>query len=326
MKIRNSRWLAVAGMIAMLAAPAGAQQPGGVQGGQRGGQLGGQQGGQLGGQQGGQRAAGANAGAQGQMANVPQYWVAGVSIYTGSALTTAHMMTREARFNVQAPGILGSQARFLVGAIDRALRDLEALQRNSIETNPTAIPPIRYTVAQLQAARTQATRVAQAAAQGQLGPTYQVTIKSAQGHLISAGQALPAIGRVYGVEQIARLPLLASLTGGQQGGRQFGGQAAFGGNQSHTAGYRQPFNAQGQQQGQQGRNQQLGGQSQSQNASQGQSGQGQQSANQGQQTGNQSQQAGNQGQQTGNQGQQTSNQGQPTGEQGQQSGGQGDQQ
>ncbi len=152
---------------------------------------------------------------QSQTAAVPQYWVADAAIFISNGFNTAAVMNAEGQLNVQAPNILSSQAQYMVRCSERALQDMGALQQNSLETNPAALPAIRYIIGQLQAARAQAEMAAQTTSEGQLGPTYEATVQSAMSHFATALQALSSVGQAYGAPQLASLPPF----GGQQGGQ-----------------------------------------------------------------------------------------------------------
>lgn len=271
-------------------------------GGQAGAGIAGQ-GGAAGAGVGNQAGIGNQAGAGGQAgpsATVPQYWIADASIFVANAYDTAGVMEKEGRFNVQAPGILTQQAQYVLNCAARALQDMGALQENSLATNPQALPAIRYIIGQLEAARAQAGMAAQTTSQGQLGPTYQVTVQSAMAHLGRALKALPAVGKAYGASQLAGFPpfsgqraVAASRFSTQQfTGRRFtqgpsaqvqgpvmGTISGQFGTEPYSSAYRAPQGRQGQfgqRQGPSGQGQQGDGAGQQQ----GQSGQGDRGQNQ----------------------------------------------
>jgi hypothetical protein len=214
---------------------------------------------------------------------VPQYWIADASIFVANAYDTTGVMEKEGRFNVQAPGILTQQSQYVLNCVSRALQDMGALQENSLATNPQALPAIRYIIGQLEAAQAQARMAAQTTSQGQLGPTYQVSVQSAMAHLGHALKALPAVGQSYGASQLAGFPPFSgqrAVSASQFPTQQFTGRRFTQGPSAQTAGpvmgnisgqfgvepyssaYRVPQGQQGQfgQQGQSGQQQGQSGQ------------------------------------------------------------------
>lgn len=139
----------------------------------------------------------------GQSAPVPQYWIADASLFIVNAANTAAVLYKEQGLSVQEPMILGNQAEFLVEATDRALSSLEELLSNAEATNPDAVPSIRIAMAELTAAKAQAQAVADAANNGELGPTYVVTVRSALDHLKAAEDAMGDIAKDYRAGDLA---------------------------------------------------------------------------------------------------------------------------
>lgn len=138
-----------------------------------------------------------------QSAPVPQYWIADASLFIANAANTAAVLQREQQLSVQEPSILGNQALFMVDATDRALESLDELLLNAQDTNPEAIPAIRDTMAELTAARAQAQNVADAAARGELGPTFEVTVESTLNHMREAERAMNEVAQEYRAGDLA---------------------------------------------------------------------------------------------------------------------------
>jgi hypothetical protein len=136
-------------------------------------------------------------------APVPQYWIADASLFIVNAANTAAVLEKEQTLSVQEPMILGNQAEFLVDSVDRALESLDELLENAQDTNPEAVPEIRDAIAELIAAQSQARSVAEAARRGELGPTYDVTVRAALEHLKDAEDLMSDIAKEYKAGDLA---------------------------------------------------------------------------------------------------------------------------
>jgi len=156
--------------------------------------------------------------------SLPHMWLADASLFIGNAQNAANVLAMEQSLNAQAPELLGSQARFLSESIQRALFSLSALQQNAEAQNPRAVPAIQGAVSQLVAARSRAAQVENAANAGVLGPAWEVTIRSALGHVRFAQQWMAHVSNAYGLPQFADIgPTAPRFGAGVRGQTNAGG-------------------------------------------------------------------------------------------------------
>lgn len=131
-------------------------------------------------------------------AAIPQYWIANASLYIANAANVAHILIAEQEVSVQEPEILGEQAQLMNTAINRAMENLQTLEQDALTTKPSAVPDIRNILGQLTVAQVQASVIANAASDGQLGPVFEATLRSLQQHLRQAQQAMKSVADKYG--------------------------------------------------------------------------------------------------------------------------------
>jgi hypothetical protein len=144
----------------------------------------------------------------------PQFWIADASLFIANAQNTANVLAMEQSLNMPAPEILSGQARLLTQTTNRAVYSLLWLQQNAESTNPRAVPAIRAAVGQLAAAQAQASRLEDAAASGALGPSFEVTVRSALGHIVIAQRWMSQVGAAFGVPQLASVGTQNPAAGG----------------------------------------------------------------------------------------------------------------
>lgn len=130
-------------------------------------------------------------------AAVPQYSIADADIFTGSALYTAQVMSKEGSIDVESPQLLREQAEYLQRCIDRASRDVAAVNGNAVRTNPSAVMAVRNTQGELQAAIGEANQFRQALVAGGIGPTYRITLQGVIGNLHGAAEDLAHVAKDY---------------------------------------------------------------------------------------------------------------------------------
>lgn len=133
---------------------------------------------------------------------VPQYWIANASLHIANAHNVTRILLVEQELAVQQSEILSEQAQILNASINRAIESLQALEENALATKPSAVPAIRGLLAQLTVAQVQASVIANAAADGQLGPIFEVTLRSLQQHLTNAQDGMVAVAQEYGARDL----------------------------------------------------------------------------------------------------------------------------
>jgi len=126
---------------------------------------------------------------------VPQYGIAESALFIQHAGESASVLSRERDLSIQDPQTLGRQAQSMVDDCQSALDGLNRLLDNADATNPEAVPPIRDAIAEVTAALSQARTVAEAAQNGELGPTYDVTVREVGDHLERASRIMKDVGR-----------------------------------------------------------------------------------------------------------------------------------
>jgi len=144
----------------------------------------------------------------------PQFWVADASLYIANAQNTATVLAMEQSLNMPAPQLVSRQARLLPQTTTRAVYSLLSLQQNAETTNPRVVPSIRAAVGQLAAAQAQASRLEEAAASGVVGPSFEVMVRSALGHIVMAQRWMGQIGAAFGVPQLASVGTHNPAAGG----------------------------------------------------------------------------------------------------------------
>jgi hypothetical protein len=161
-------------------------------------------------------------------APVPQYWLADASLFVANAGNAAQTLANEQALGIQAPSVLGNQAQFLLGSIERSISSLSALQANAEATNPRVVSDIRAALDQLVAAKGQAQQAMDAANAGALGPKQQAAIRSTYEHLQAAERDMGAVGRGFGIQGYT-LASTCGFRGGQHGfGAGIGGKGGPG--------------------------------------------------------------------------------------------------
>jgi hypothetical protein len=144
----------------------------------------------------------------GQLQSAPsaEYWVADAALFVRSAANAAEIMQNYPQLDTISAEVIGDQAQFLTGAIDRARQDLQQLQSQAQTQMPQALAPIEQSLSQLELSYQQAQSLSQSAMAGELDTSLAQTIAQTRSALDGAQQSLDEVARAMGAEQFSTQP------------------------------------------------------------------------------------------------------------------------